>query len=177
MQKAWSVQPQTGSPGAKSQFAMMKETTLTVRPGEPADLPAVHALVRELAVYERAEQEFTASVEDYRRDFDAGYFETLVAEAGGSVIGMALYYTAYSTWKGRMLYLEDFVVEEDWRGQGAGRALFEAFLEEARRKECRLVKWQVLDWNEPALNFYRKYDSVIEKDWWNGKIFFSAAPK
>lgn len=149
----------------------MEETKFSVRPGKREDLPAVHALVRELALYERAEHEFTASVEDYRRDFEAGYFETLVVEAGGRIVAMALYYTTYSTWKGRMLYLEDFVVREAYRGKGIGRALFDAFLEQARRKECRLVKWQVLDWNEPALNFYEKYNAIIEKEWWNGKLF------
>ncbi|MCB9264541.1 MAG: GNAT family N-acetyltransferase [Lewinellaceae bacterium] len=154
----------------------MKAKDFTVRRGNRADLPAIHALVGELAMYERAEHEFTASVDDYRRDFDAGYFETLVVEAQGQIVGMALYYISYSTWKGRMLYLEDFVVRESSRGRGIGRALFDAFLEQARNKECRLVKWQVLDWNEPALNFYKKYNATIEKEWWNGKIFLIASP-
>ena len=154
----------------------MKAKDFTVRRGNRADLPAIHALVGELAMYEMAEREFTASVDDYRRDFDAGYFETLVAEAQGQIVGMALYYISYSTWKGRMLYLEDFVVRESSRGRGIGRALFDAFLEQARNKECRLVKWQVLDWNEPALNFYKKYNATIEKEWWNGKIFLIASP-
>lgn len=149
----------------------MQEKNFTIRPGSREDLPAVHALVRELAMYERAEHEFTATVEDYRRDFDAGFFEVLVVEADGQAVGMALYYTSYSTWKGRMMYLEDFVVKEAYRGRGAGRALFDAFLEQARKKGCRLVKWQVLDWNEPALNFYGKYNAIIEKEWWNGKLF------
>ncbi|MCO6477973.1 MAG: GNAT family N-acetyltransferase [Phaeodactylibacter sp.] len=149
----------------------MQEKNFTIRPGSREDLPAVHALVRELAMYERAEHEFTATAEDYRRDFDAGFFEVLVVEADGQAVGMALYYTSYSTWKGRMMYLEDFVVKEAYRGRGAGRALFDAFLEQARKKGCRLVKWQVLDWNEPALNFYGKYNAIIEKEWWNGKLF------
>lgn len=152
----------------------MEGKELTIRRGRKEDLPAIHGLVRELAVYERAEEEFTASLEDYERDFEAGIFETLVAVAGASTVGMALYYMAYSTWKGRMLYLEDFVVREAWRGQGIGRALFDAFLEQARQKECRLVKWQVLDWNQPALHFYERYNAIIEKEWWNGKIFFRA---
>lgn len=139
------------------------------------DLPAIHNLVRELAIYEKAEREFTASLEDYRRDFEAGIFETLVAVSGQTAVGMALYYMTYSTWKGRMLYLEDFVVQEACRGRGIGRALFDAFLERARQKGCRLVKWQVLDWNQPALDFYKRYDAVIEKEWWNGKIFFESS--
>ena len=84
---------------------------------------------------------------------------------------MVFYYLTYSTWKGRMLYLEDFVVLPDYRRFGIGQLLFDALLEVARNKRCKLVKWQVLDWNQPALNFYRKYDAIIEKEWWNGKIF------
>lgn len=144
---------------------------ITVRKGAKEDLPAVHSLVRELAVYEHAEHEFAASLEDYERDYEAGIFQVMVAEMEGTVIAMALYHFAYSTWKGRMVYLEDFVVTESLRGQGAGKILFDAFLEEAWRQDCRLVKWQVLDWNEPALNFYGKYGAIIEKDWWNGKLF------
>jgi GNAT superfamily N-acetyltransferase len=77
---------------------------------------------------------------------------------------------AYSTWKGKMLYLEDLVVQEAYRGKGIGRRLFEAVLEEGRRRRCRLVKWQVLDWNEPAIAFYRTFGAVLETEWWNGKI-------
>ncbi len=149
----------------------MTPTPITIRRGSAADLAAVHALVGELAEYERAADAFTATLEDYQRDLAAGIFEILVAEADGEVIGMALYYMAYSTWKGRMLYLEDFVVRETHRRTGAGQRLFEAFLARARELDCRLVKWQVLDWNEPALAFYRKNAAVIETDWWNGKIF------
>ncbi len=144
---------------------------ITTRKATVEDMPAVHDLVRELAVYEHAENELTATVEDYRRDFDAGIFKVILAEDGGLVIGIALYHFAYSTWKGRMMYLEDFVVTGNRRGQGIGKILFDAFLEECRIQECRVVKWQVLDWNEPALNFYKKYAAVIETDWWNGKIY------
>ena len=145
---------------------------LSIRQATAADIPAIHHLVRALAIYEKAEEEFVASIDDYRRDFQDGIFEALVAENSVGVVGMALYYMTYSTWKGRMLYLEDFVVQPDHRGAGIGRHLFDGFLEQARNKDCRLVKWQVLDWNEPALNFYRKYDAIIEKEWWNGKILF-----
>ena len=145
---------------------------IRIRRALSADLPGIHALVRELAAYERAEDEFVASLEDYRRDFEAGVFEALVAEQPGQgLLGMALYYLAYSTWKGRMLFLEDFVVREAYRRHGIGQQLFDAFLLEASCKGCRLVKWQVLDWNEPALAFYAKNKAAIEKGWWNGKIF------
>ncbi len=144
---------------------------LHIRKATLADIPAIHGLVRELAIYERAESEFTASMDDYLRDFEAGIFQALVAEEQDAILAMGLYHFAYSTWKGRMMYLEDFVVTESRRGQGIGQMLFDAFLAEAWQQECRLVKWQVLDWNEPALNFYRKYDVIIEKEWWNGKLF------
>ena len=143
-----------------------------VRKGRREDLPAVHRLVRELAVYEKAEHEFTATLEDYYTDFEAGIFQTIVAEWEGEVIGMALYYMTYSTWKGRMLYLEDFVVRESHRRRGIGQLIFDAYLAEAKALGCRLTKWQVLDWNTPAVQFYEKQSAVIEKEWWNGKISF-----
>lgn len=144
-----------------------------IRKAEQKDLPAIHALVRELAIYEKAEHEFVASLEDYQTDFEAGIYEAHLAEVDGKVVGMALYYMTYSTWKGRMLYLEDFVVLGAYRRLGLGQQLFDAYLEEARKQKCRVVKWQVLDWNEPALRFYRKNNAVIEKEWWNGKIFLT----
>lgn len=150
----------------------MAEAAITVRPAESRDLAAIHRLVGELAAYEKAAEEFTASLADYERDFAAGVFEAMVAETeADGVVGMALYYLTYSTWKGRMLYLEDFVVSESHRGLGIGQRLFDAFLQRARELDCRLTKWQVLDWNEPALAFYRKNAAIIEREWWNGKIF------
>ncbi|MBX2877433.1 MAG: GNAT family N-acetyltransferase [Saprospiraceae bacterium] len=146
---------------------------ITIRKANLADLQAIHDLVRELAVYEKAEPEFVASLADYQSDFEAGIFDAHVAAVDGKVVGMALYYMTYSTWKGRMFYLEDFVVQEEYRGHGLGQKLFDAFLQEARDRKCRLVKWQVLDWNEPALRFYRRNNAVIEKEWWNGKIFLT----
>lgn len=146
---------------------------ITIREAQTADLEAIHSLVRELAVYEKAEHEFVATLEDYENDFAAGVFSCHVATVDDKVAGMALYYMSYSTWKGKMLYLEDFVVSEPYRRLGLGQRLFDAFLEEAKKRECRLVKWQVLDWNEPALRFYRRNNAVIEKEWWNGKIFLT----
>lgn len=142
-----------------------------LRQATAADLPAVHALVGELAEYERAADQFTASLADYERDLAAGIFEVIVAERNDEVVGMVLYYMAYSTWKGRMLYLEDFVVRLDQRRGGVGQRLFDALVARARELDCRLVKWQVLDWNEPALAFYRRNQATIETEWWNGKLF------
>lgn len=133
-------------------------------------MSALHALVYELAVYEKAPEEVVTTPEEYTRDFREGRFECFVAEGSQGIAGMALFFMAYSTWKGKMLYLDDLVVSEPYRRRGIGKRLFEAVLEEGRRRGCRLVKWQVLDWNEPALAFYRKYNAVIETDWWNGKL-------
>lgn len=144
---------------------------MTIRKAVYDDLEAVHELVRELAIYEKAEAEFTASLADYQSDWNDGIFEVLVAEEADEIFGMALYYLTYSTWKGRMMYLEDFVVKEAARQGGIGQVLFDAFLKEAKKEGCRLTKWQVLDWNEPALRFYEKNKATIEKEWWNGKLF------
>lgn len=136
------------------------------------DLPSVHALVGELAEFEKAAHEFTTDIEAYERNFRAGVFDVLIAEEAGQVVGMALFYLTFSTWKGRMLYLEDFVVREAARGNGIGQKLFDAFLERARELDCQLVKWQVLDWNEPAIRFYQKQRATLEREWYNGKILF-----
>jgi GNAT superfamily N-acetyltransferase len=156
---------------------------ITIRPATLADMPAIHRLVHELAVYENAPEQHTATIETYGRDFELGIFEAQIAEdtahrtpsseEGGRIVGMILYYMAYSTWRGRMLYLEDFVVTETYRQYGVGQMLFDRFIEVAKEKDCFLVKWQVLDWNTPAVNFYLKNQSIIEKEWWNGKIFLN----
>lgn len=144
---------------------------ITIRPATEADLPAIHALMYELAVYEKEPEAVFTTVEEYRTDFRAGLFESQVAEMDGQVVGMILYYMTYSSWKGKMLYLDDFVVTESHRRYGVGQLLFDAFVAAGRSRGCRLVKWQVLDWNEPALRFYAKNEAIIEKGWWNGKIF------
>lgn len=144
---------------------------ISIRTATEADLPAVHDLVMELAIYEKAPHEMVATLQDYRRDWAAGWFECQVAERNGEIVGMILYYDTYSTWKGRMLYLEDFVVKASHRRQGIGQHLFEALYAVARAKECRLIKWQVLDWNTPAIDFYKQYQATIETEWYNCKVF------
>ena len=146
---------------------------IVVRDAVHTDLPALHGLVRELAIYEKAESAFSATLAEYERDFAQGVFQAKVAEVGGEGVGLVLFFMHYSTWKGKMLYLEDFVVKEVFRGKGIGGLLFNAFLEEAKGRGCALVKWQVLDWNRPALDFYEKFGAVIETEWWTGKIFFN----
>jgi GNAT superfamily N-acetyltransferase len=144
---------------------------MIIRQAEKKDIPAIFSLVEELALYEKAPEAVITTVAIYERDFEANIFEAIVAEQDGEVVGMALYYMAYSTWKGRMLYLEDFVVQESARRFGVGQLLFDAFLAKAKEKNASLVKWQVLDWNEPAIKFYEKNNAIIETEWWNGKIF------
>jgi GNAT superfamily N-acetyltransferase len=146
---------------------------INIRIATEKDLPGIFGLVNELAVYEKAADQVTTSIESYERDFNANIFEAIVAEKDGEIAGMALFYMAYSTWRGRMLYLEDFVVKEEFRRFGIGQLLFDAFVKVAKEKEASLVKWQVLDWNEPAIKFYEKNKATIEKEWWNGKIIFN----
>ncbi|MDA9775686.1 GNAT family N-acetyltransferase [Flavobacteriales bacterium] len=141
-----------------------------LRKATKQDLQGTLDLVNELALYEKAPQEVTVTLADYETDFDNNVFDILIAEQENQIVGIAFYYMAYSTWKGKMLYLEDFVVKEELRGHGIGKLLFKAYLEEAKKLNVSLAKWQVLDWNEPAINFYEKYNSTIEKEWFNGKI-------
>ena len=149
----------------------MTSPKIIIRLAEKKDLPFIHNLVRELAIYEKAEPEFIATLEEYEQDFEASVFESLVAEVDNEVIGMMLYYLTYSTWKGKMLYLEDFVILKPYRRFGIGQQMFNELQIVARDKGCKLMKWQVLDWNEPAIRFYEKNDAIIEKEWWNGKLF------
>ena len=143
----------------------------TLRKATKQDLKAVLDLVNELALYEKAPEEVTVTLADYERDFDQNIFDIIVAEQENQIVGIAFYYMTYSTWKGKMLFLEDFVVKEELRGKGIGKLLFRAYLQEAQKLNVSLAKWQVLDWNKPAINFYEKYNSTIEKEWYNGKIF------
>ena len=143
-----------------------------IRKADKEDLPGILRLVRELALYERAPEEVTATIDDYQRAFTEGVFDAFVAEKDDFIIGTGVFYLTWSTWKGRMLYLEDLVVTANERRNGIGQLIFNAFLEEAHRLNCVMVKWQVLDWNTLALKFYENNAATIEKDWWNGKIIF-----
>jgi predicted N-acetyltransferase YhbS len=145
---------------------------IIIRSANIEDMPSIHSLVKELAVYENAEHEMIIDIEYYKNEFGRNTFQSIVAEMNNEVVGTCIYYMTYSTWKGRMLYLEDFIVKEKYRKQKIGQQLFDAFLAEAKSLEATMVKWQVLDWNEPAIKFYEKNHSKIEKEWWNCKIIF-----
>lgn len=147
---------------------------IQIRKGEKKDLAAVLGLIKELAVYEKALDQVANTVE--RMEID-GFGEHpvygfIVAEEDGHVIGTSIYYYRYSTWKGKRLYLEDLVVTESRRGDGAGKLLFEETLNIAKETNCTGVMWQVLDWNEPAINFYKKYDTNFDEEWINCNIDF-----
>ena len=129
-------------------------------------------LIKELAIYERAPEAVTVTLEEF---VDAGFgtksvWKAFVASDGDIILGFALYYTRYSTWKGRRLYLEDFLVTEESRGKGVGKLLFDRVIFEANSGEYSGMVWQVLDWNEPALNFYRKYNAELDSGWINGSL-------
>lgn len=150
----------------------VRQSNMIIRKGRTDDIPAVFTLVEELAVYEKAKHEVVTTEELYQKLFREGLFDFFVAEEEGEVHGIALFYLTFSTWKGKMMYLEDFVVFPEQRGRGIGQLLFDAVIREAKALECTMMKWQVLDWNVDAHRFYEKYDAVIEKNWWNGKLFF-----
>ncbi len=152
----------------------MKKMDYEVRLATEADLPGIFDLVKELAFYEKLPDEVATTVNDYEEHFKSGLFEAIVGLTmpEQKIVGMALYYPTFSTWKGKMMYLEDFVITQKHRKNGLGQLIFNKFLKISEQKGAKLVKWQVLDWNEPAIKFYEKNGATIEKDWYNGKLFF-----
>ena len=145
---------------------------ITTREARREDCAALLELVRELAVYEKAPDEVTVTPEH----FEASGFgpnpvwKAFVAEDGNKIVGFALYYIRFSTWKGCRMYLEDLLVTESYRGQGIGRLLFDQLLVEAKEKKFSGMVWQVLEWNEPGINFYKKYNAKFDPEWWNASI-------
>jgi GNAT superfamily N-acetyltransferase len=147
---------------------------IKIRPAVKEDCTRMMELIHELAVYEKAPEQVVVSFEHF---VSSGFGENpvwwaLVAEVNGNVEGMALYYIRYSTWKGQRMYLEDLVVAENMRGHKIGSLLFDALIIEAKAKKFKGMNWQALDWNEPALNFYRKYNSDFDPEWVNCSIDF-----
>ena len=132
-------------------------------------------LVIELAIYEKAPDEVVVTLDHFEK---SGFGEKpvwwgFVAEQNDVIIGFIMYYIRYSTWKGQRMYLEDFLVTEKARGKGVGKLLFDKMIEEAKAKKFNGIVWQVLDWNEPAINFYKKYNAKIENEWLNCSIEIS----
>lgn len=145
---------------------------ILLRKATAEDCPRLLELIRELAHYEKALPEVTVTLEEF---VNAGFgsnpvWKSFVAVDGELIVGMALYYIRYSTWKGSRLYLEDFLVTEEHRGKGIGKLLFDRIIQEAKEKNFNGMNWQVLDWNEPAINFYNKYGADYDGEWLNGSF-------
>lgn len=147
---------------------------MTIRAARLGDEQAIHGLISELAVYEKAPNEVSNTVEKLKVDlFVDSVCEALVVENdNGEVVGFALYYQSYSTWKGRCLYLEDFYIQPEFRRGGIGSRLFHEVVEIAKKWGVKRMDWQVLDWNEPAIEFYKKQQAVLDPEWVNGRLFF-----
>lgn len=147
---------------------------ITIRRAVRSDCPRLLVLIKELALYEKAPDEVTVSLSHFE---ESGFGDNpvwwgFVAEVDGLVRGFALYYIRYSTWKGQRLYLEDFYVEPAMRGNGIGALLFERLIREGEERKLNGMVWQVLEWNEPALHFYRKYNADFDHEWVNCSIAF-----
>ncbi len=146
-----------------------------IRKAERKDCKRLMELIYQLAVFERAPQEMTVTLDHFE---DSGFGESpvwwaFVAEVDDRVEGFALFYIRYSTWKGQRMYLEDILVNEELRGKGIGKLIFDKILEEAKERKLNGVVWQVLDWNEPAINFYKKFEGInFDSGWLNCSINF-----
>lgn len=143
-----------------------------IRRAKKEDCARLLELIQELAVYEKAPEEVTVSLDHF---IESGFgvnpvWWAFVAEAEGEIKGFALYYIRYSTWKGQRMYLEDILVTESWRGKGLGKMLFDRLIKEAKEKGFSGIVWQVLDWNESAINFYKKYKASFDAEWLNCSI-------
>ncbi|MBN2683355.1 MAG: GNAT family N-acetyltransferase [Bacteroidales bacterium] len=146
---------------------------IKIRKAEKTDIPAILELIKELAEYERAPQEVTITEKQLLNDGFSNnpIFEVILAENSEDVLGMAFYFYSYSTWKGMCLYLEDIIVKNKYRGNGIGEILFKEVIKKAKEKEAKRLQWQVLDWNEPAINFYKKkLNAVLDGEWINCKL-------
>jgi GNAT superfamily N-acetyltransferase len=145
---------------------------ITLRKATESDLPAVLDLIQELATYERAPNEVTVTLSDLKTDGFGKHpiFEIILAEDAEKILGMAFYFYSYSTWKGKCIYLEDIIVKESHRGKKIGKLLFEAVILKCKEVGAKRMQWQVLDWNTPAINFYKKYNSSLDQSWVNGRL-------
>ena len=144
-----------------------------VRSAERGDEQAIMELIHALALYEKAPEEVVNTAHDLGVHlFDEKICDAFVAEVDKKIIGFALFYTNYSTWKGKCLYLEDFFVLPEFRGAGIGSQLFDAVVSLAKQRGVKRMDWQVLDWNTPALNFYEKKKAHLDPEWINGRYYF-----
>ncbi len=145
-----------------------------IRTGTEKDIPYALELVKELAVFEKAPAEVEVTINEMA-NWGFGkdkIFDFFVLEKDNIIVGMALYYYKYSTWKGKCLFLEDIIVTEKERKNGYGKLLFNEVVKVAKAQKVRRMEWQVLDWNEPAIEFYKKYKSHLDGEWINCKLTF-----
>ena len=147
---------------------------INIRVATKADIPDLLHLIKELAIFEKAQNEVINTPELMEKDGfgENNIFDAFVAEIDDHVIGMAITYFRYSTWKGKRLYLEDLIVTEKSRGLGAGQLLFQHCIQFGKESECNGMVWQVLDWNEPAIDFYKSYNANLDGGWINGTLDF-----
>lgn len=167
-------------------------TRILVRPGNETDLPGVLALIKELAEYERAKDEVETTCEQMKRDgfgpqpifqFFVALAQTDTVDNSSSgittptttitnetIVGTAIYFYSYSTWKGKCLYLEDLVITQSYRRQKIGKKLLHAVIQKAKEENCARVQWQVLDWNEPAIAFYKSIGASLDNTWLNCRL-------
>lgn len=140
---------------------------MNIRKATKNDMPLVLELIQELAVFEKEPDAVVVTVDDLVRDgfSENPLFQCFVAEVDGEIIGMALYYYRYSTWKGKTIHLEDLIVKESKRGTGAGFALYKEIIKQGKAENVRRIEWNVLDWNTPAINFYEKSGAKVLNDW------------
>lgn len=145
---------------------------IAIRKAIASDAPAIHQLISELATYEQAGHEVSIDANQLEIDGFGSHplFEVLLAEHKNEILGMALWFYAYSTWKGKCVYLEDIVVKHSHRRKGIGKQLFDALISRAAEVGAKRLMWQVLDWNEPAINFYKKYKAEISSQWLNVRL-------
>jgi GNAT superfamily N-acetyltransferase len=143
-----------------------------IRKGVEKDLSAVLRLIRELADYENSLKEVIITLEDLKKDGFGNHpcYWFLVAEIDNNIVGLSFYWIRYSTWKGKMLFLEDFIIKEEYRRCGIGSRLFEETIKICQELKLKGMTWQVLDWNISAIDFYKKYNANISSAWLNGKL-------
>lgn len=147
---------------------------MMIRNAERQDAKAIHGLIVELAIYEKEPDAVSNTVDQLEKHlFDEKVCSAIVAEKDGQVIGFALYYTSYSTWKGKCLYLEDFYVQPNHRKTGTGSALFEEVIKRAKEMKAARMDWQVLEWNQLAIDFYKKFEADLDPEWLNGRFHFT----
>jgi GNAT superfamily N-acetyltransferase len=154
----------------------MSSTSFVIRAAVQADVPAIFHLINELAEFEKALHEVINTPDRLLHDgftINPPLYVAKVAEnAEGVIMGFSLCYLRYSTWKGPVLYLEDLYVRETFRGNGVGKALFESCIEYAKVNGYKRLTWQVLDWNQPAIDFYKRWNAVMDPEWINGSLNF-----